>query len=314
MTPGVPHVAGVRTITGEELRADLVVDAMGRRSPTMDWLALLGARPPHVESEDSGFVYYTRYFTGAERPKRRGPGLMPIGSLSLLTLDGDNDTWSVTLFGATGDAPLKELRKSEAFTRVVRACPLHAHWLDATPITEVLAMVGILDRYRRFVVDGQPVVTGFAAVGDAWACTNPSAGRGLSVGLLHAQVLRRTASEHLDDPAAFAQAWDERTEQVVAPFYRNQIAADRVRITEMDALRNGGTPSPPDSIMARFWKAAGHDADVFRGLVETIVCLAQPQDVLARPEVKDGIETWGDRPSPPPPGPNREQLLRLLSA
>ena len=31
--PGVPHVAGVRTSAGEELRGDLVVDAMGRRSP-----------------------------------------------------------------------------------------------------------------------------------------------------------------------------------------------------------------------------------------------------------------------------------------
>ena len=35
--------------------------------------------------------------------------------------------------------------------------------------------------------------TGFAAVGDAWACTNPSAGRGLSVGIVHAQLLRKTA-------------------------------------------------------------------------------------------------------------------------
>ena len=31
--PGVPHVAGVRTAGGEELRADLVVDAMGRGGP-----------------------------------------------------------------------------------------------------------------------------------------------------------------------------------------------------------------------------------------------------------------------------------------
>ena len=35
-------------------------------------------------------------------------------------------------------------------------------------------MAGALDRYHRFVVEGQPVATGLAAVGDAWACTNPS--------------------------------------------------------------------------------------------------------------------------------------------
>src|SRR5436190_15906001 len=97
-------------------------------------------------------------------------------------------------------------------------------------------MAGVLDRYRRFVVDGQPVVTGFAAVGDAWACTNPSAGRGLSVGLLHAQVLRHVARAHINDPGAFALAYHAATERQVTPFYRNQIAADRARIAEMNAL------------------------------------------------------------------------------
>ena len=35
---GVPHVAGVRTSEGDVLHADLVVDAMGRRSPLVEWL------------------------------------------------------------------------------------------------------------------------------------------------------------------------------------------------------------------------------------------------------------------------------------
>lgn len=48
---------------------------------------------------------------------------------------------------------------------------------------------------------------------------NPSAGRGLSVGLIHAQLLRTLVRGHLDDPAALAHAWDEHTERVVTPFY-----------------------------------------------------------------------------------------------
>ena len=83
-------------------------------------------------------------------------------------------------------------------------------------------MAGVLDRYRRFVVDGAPIVTGLAAVGDARACTNPSGGRGVSVGMVHAQLLRRTVRTHLDDPAGFAQAWDEGTEQLVGPFTRTR--------------------------------------------------------------------------------------------
>lgn len=312
--PGTPHAVGVLTSTGERLHADLVVDAMGRRTPTGDWLSELGARRPHAESEDCGFVYYTRYFTGPRRPVRRGRALCPVGSFSVLTLDGDNDTWSVTLFATTGDAPLKALRKADCFTRVVQACPRQAHWLDGRPITGVLSMAGILDRYRRFVVDGSPVATGFAAVGDAWACTNPSAGRGLTMGLIHAQLLRRVVGAHLDDPAMFACVWDEHTEQFVAPFYRNQVAADRVRVAEMNALRNGIEPPARNSLMDRFVAAAGHDADVLRALLETVLCLALPQEVLERPGIKDKIDKVDQGAPGPLAGPDRDQLLRLISA
>ncbi|MGH3602053.1 MAG: FAD-dependent oxidoreductase [Pseudonocardiaceae bacterium] len=312
--PGTPHVAGVCTAAGEQLMADLVVDAMGRRTPVTGWLTQLGARRPHVESEDCGFVYYSRYFTGTSRPRQRGPALAPIGSFSVLTLDSDNDTWSVTLFGPTGDAQLKALREPDCFTRVVQACPMHAHWLDGTAITGVLAMAGILDRYRRFVLDGQPVVTGFAAVGDAWACTNPSAGRGLSVGLIHAQLLRKLVRAHLDDPAMLARVWDEHTEQFVAPFYRNQIAADRARIAEMDALWHGVEPPERNSVMGRLLAAAGSDPDVLRAVLETVQCLALPQEVLERPGIKDKVARQAPGAPMRMPGPDRDQLLRLLSA
>jgi 2-polyprenyl-6-methoxyphenol hydroxylase-like FAD-dependent oxidoreductase len=311
--PGIPHVSGVRTSTGEKLRADLVVDAMGRRSPSAKMLAALGARAPYEQAEDSGFTYYTRYFTGPSRPAARGPWLMPLGTISLLTLAGDNDTWSVTVFTSSGDAPVKALRDAECFTRVVRACPLQAHWLDGRPITAVMPMAGVLDRYRRFVVDGAPIVTGLAAVGDAWACTNPSAGRGVSVGMVHAQLLRRTVRTHLDDPAGFAQTWDEGTEQLVGPFYQNQIKADRARLTAMTALREGREWSPPDSAMARLTAAASCDADVFRALMETVLCLALPEEVIERPGIRAQIKQSGRHSPPPAPGPDRAQLLHLLT-
>ncbi|MGY1822764.1 FAD-dependent oxidoreductase [Geodermatophilus sp. SYSU D00079] len=312
--PGVPHAAGVRTSTGEEIAADLVVDAMGRRTPSAAWLADLGARGPHLESEDSGFVYYTRYFTGPDRPRRIGRALVPLGSISILTLIGDNDTWSVTVFGPTGDAPLKALRDPDAFTRVVSACPLQAHWLDGRPLTDVVSMAGVLDCHRRFVVDGEPVVTGMLAVGDAWACTNPSAGRGLSVGMVHAQQLRQAVSDHLDDPGQLARVFDEVTEREVAPFYRAQVAADRARIAEMDAIRAGREPPPPDPRQVRFLTAAMCDPEVLRGLMEIVTCLALPQQVMARPGMQERIARYAEAPPPPSaPGPDRARLLELLA-
>lgn len=311
--PGMPHIAGVRTSTGEELSADLVVDAMGRRSPGASLLTALGCRKPEGDAVESGFVYYTQYFTGPDRPPKRGAALCPIGTITLLTLDGDNDTWSITLYSSNRDPAVRALRDPGCFARVVAACPPYAHWLEGTPITGVLPMAGILDCYHRFVVDGEPVATGYAALGDAWACTNPSAGRGLSMGAIHAQLLRRTVAAHLDDPLAFALAWDEGTEREVAPFYWNQIHADRARIAEMEALRRGEEPVRPESFMDHLAIAAGWDADAFRALLEVVLCLAQPQELADRPALKDIVERWGYQPPPPPPGPDRAQLLALLS-
>ena len=151
---------------------------------------------------------------------------------------------------SASDLQLKAFKDPEKFTKVARACPLQQHWLDGEPISEVLSMAGIMDRHRRFVVDDRPVATGVCAVGDAWACTNPSAGRGISVGLVHAQRLRDATRTSLDDPEAFVREFDELTERDVAPFVHNQIAADRARIAVMDALAQGrgsAAPEPGDA-------------------------------------------------------------------
>src|SRR5262249_50032855 len=163
---GLPNVIGIRTESGDELLADLVVDATGRRSPLPKWLEDIGAAPLHEEAEPSGFVYYTRYFRsrGGARPQPRERLLTAIGSTSILPLTAANETWSVTLFGSSADRPLAQLRDEARWTAVVTACRLHAHWLEGEAITGVLPMAGVLDRYRRLVADDRPLATGLAAV------------------------------------------------------------------------------------------------------------------------------------------------------
>lgn len=311
---GVPHVTGVVTTAGETLPADLVVDATGRRTRAATWLEAIGARPLREQSEDRGFVYYTRFFHGDSPPQLRSRALMPLGSISLLTLPGDNDTWSVTVFGTSADHALRALREPRVFDRLVAACPLQAHWLDGTPLDGVRPMAGILDSHRRYVVDGRPVVTGFVPVGDAWACTNPSAGRGLSVGAVHAQLLRHTVRAHLGDPAALARDFHDQTEAVVAPFVRNQVATDRIRIAEMTAAREGTEPPAPDPATRSLLAAAAVDPDAFRGVLEIVLCTAQPPEVFARPAVRAAVERHAGDVPPAPPGPDRARLLELLAA
>jgi hypothetical protein len=92
------------------------------------------------------------------------------------------------------------------------------------------------------------------------------------------------------------------------------VAADRARVAEMAAVREGREPTAPDPVGRRFLAAAMHDADVFRAFIETVHCLALPREVLARPHIARQVERLGDRPLSPPPGPDRAALLRLLAA
>jgi hypothetical protein len=154
---GVPHVTGLRTADGERIDADLVIDASGRQSVLPRWLTALGARPPLQEAEDSAFFYYTRYFhSPSGHPEPRVGLLTPYGSISLLTLPADNNTWSVTIYTSSRDRALRAARRAEVWTHIVQACPLQAHWLDGQPITDIVCMSGTLDRYRRFTLDNTP--------------------------------------------------------------------------------------------------------------------------------------------------------------
>jgi 2-polyprenyl-6-methoxyphenol hydroxylase-like FAD-dependent oxidoreductase len=317
--PGVPHVVGVKTTDGQKLHADLVVDATGRQSSSTAWLAAIGARPPYEEQADSGFTYYTRYFSG-KMPQRIAPTLSPIGTISLLTLPGDNDTWSVTIFTASGDQPLKRLRHEELWMKTIRACPAHAHWLEGEATTEVLPMAGITDGYRRFVVDGKPVATGFVAIADAWACTNPSAGRGLTIGMMHALRLRDVVREAGENPATLVQDFDRRTQTEMTPWYRAQLARDRARFAEMEALRQGREPQPLADSLARdiesLFLTMIADPDLFRLALEYLGTITPIQQIFERPGVREAIRArraeLKDRPVQIP-GPNRQQLLELVA-
>ena len=68
----------------------------------------------------------------------------------------------------------------DAVESVLRSLPTVAHWIAGDPIEDrIITMAKIEDRYRDLRPDGVPVATGILAVADAWACTNPSVGRGV---------------------------------------------------------------------------------------------------------------------------------------
>jgi 2-polyprenyl-6-methoxyphenol hydroxylase-like FAD-dependent oxidoreductase len=318
---GVPHVTGVRLADGTELQADLVIDAMGRRSPLPGWLTAIGAREPAEEAEDSGFIYYTRYFrprAGAEPPRFRTGLNIPFECFSLLTLPCDAGVWSVTVYLSTHDPVLKEIRHPDNWQAVVAACPLHAHLLDGDPITDVVAMAGVMDRYRRYVIDGSPVATGVLSVGDAIACTNPSLGRGITLGLKHAAGTADVIGEHLGDPLALALAHDEMTQARIAPWYQNTLALDRARLAQLDAAAGRPVARPAAGPGARLMRdltvAMLYDADLFRAFLEFGGMHVLPQEIGARPGLADRIAAVAaGHEDAVIPGPTRADVLASLS-
>src|SRR5215467_4419161 len=316
---GVPDVTGVRTSDGDELAADLIIDAMGRRSGLPGWLADLGARPVAEETEDSGFTYYTRYFRSADAtaPQFITGLLTPFDSFSLLTLPGDAGTWSVTVYISSRDQALKQVRRADKWQTVVAACPLHAHLLGE-PVSDVLPMSGIVDRHRRTVVDGTPVLTGLLTVGDSACCTNPSLGRGMTMGLMHAAGTAEIIANHLGDPVTLALEHDQMTQARVTPWYQNTVMFDRARKDQIDAPLDGRpapeTPGPIAQFQQAFGVAMLYDPDVFRGMMEFISMMALPEQVFARPGFGDRVAAIaGGHEAFAPPGPSRADLLRALA-
>ena len=209
-----------------------------------------------------------------------GPPLQPYDSFSILNLPADNGTWGMGIITSAGDAALRPAKDVATWEAIVSACPLVAHWLDGEPLTDVEVMAKIEDRHRSFVVDGVPVATGVAPVADSWACTNPSVGRGASIGLMHAQALRDLIrNQGIDDPGAFALAWHDTTVEQVEPYYRDTLELDRHRLAEIEAQIAGipyETDDPAYAIGQAMQATAGQDPDILRGVVDIASLLARP--------------------------------------
>jgi 2-polyprenyl-6-methoxyphenol hydroxylase-like FAD-dependent oxidoreductase len=318
------HVEGVVLAGGERLAADLVVDASGRGSRTMAWLAEAGLGPVAERSTGCGLSYYSRHFQrrdGVPDPPYASVLAGPRGDLGYVAYAifvGDNRTFAVIFMVPPWERAFRALRYPDAYMRAARLLPGVAAWIDpdaALPLTPVLPFGQVANTVREYLTGNSPVAPGLQPIGDALCHTNPSFAFGASMALHHAFTLvdlLGVAADHHD----LARRFDAAVGEDLRDRYRAVAEEDRDR-----ARWWGGEPidvTDPAASMALFLRAvvyrvAPADPRLLRAVVRRVDLLDPP----------DRLEGDGDlhalaldlfRGAPRPPGPSRSQLLEALGA
>ncbi|HYS34808.1 MAG TPA: FAD-dependent monooxygenase [Pseudonocardiaceae bacterium] len=318
------RVVGVRLSDGQTRTADIVVDATGRRSNVDEWLTEAGLPVPTVTSESCKIVYYTRYYRMLSDtppgPLNRGFGSGGLwDSYTAVLFLGDNRTFSISVGVLPGDHELKALREEAAFTAAIRATPLLAGWVapgNSEPISPVYSMGG-LDNSLRLPEPGQPLVRGFYGLGDAVCTTNPSYGRGISLGLSHAFGLADLLDEHPEVDAEQATEFAKRTEHLVRPWWEEAVANDRGRAGLWEATLAGVAPQRPPAGMVTFGTAVAastQDAEVWRRVANVMMMLAPPSALYGDEDIRQRVgRALAGGPPPQLPGASRADLVNAVS-
>ena len=312
---GATRATGVQTADGEEVRGDIVVDALGRYRCPPGWPR------PASQPVDSGAIYYCRYFELADGVEHMdAPILNPRGDLGYMgfnTFRGDNRTFAVILLAPAADRDLRVLRHDEAWRAACAAItPLDVLTSEdyGRPITDVMPMGGLMNVDRTTAPD----VAGVAAVGDALCHTDPAFAYGLSFSLVHAAALADALSDDNVDSAIesyYASVQPEARERYKLVCETDEARARRWSGEPLDISRADGCY--PLFAFAAALAAAPHDDDVLRrsirrlGLLDRTAAFDDDADVHRK--IEQIFRKLTANP-PPPPGPPRDELVSAIQA
>ena len=214
--------------------ADVVVDALGRRTPTDKWLAEANVESTPLESSDCGVIYFSRYYQqrdGFSLPD--GPWLLgprgDLGYMSFTTFPSDNRTFAALLAVPPGQPTSRLFKEPAAFDKAISLIPSVAQWVDPAgvdPITDVMTMAGLRNSFREL---SPSTPTGFVAVGDASFHSDPVIALGLSFALVQAVQLTSALRSHSRVRDAL-QGFREATRPLMRERYEFATSLDEQRL------------------------------------------------------------------------------------
>lgn len=274
------RVTGV--LMHRSIEADLVVDATGRGSKSIDWLRIFGFPVPREEKVEVQLTYTTRYFR--RRPDDlNGDGFAvipstPEGKRGGVILAQEDNKWVVTLFGHFGNSAPQDMDGFIDYAKSLPAPYIYNVIKNPEPVGEASFMRFPASRRRRFE-NLKRFPKGYLVFGDAICSFNPVYGQGMSVAAQQALALDK---ELFGSNDGLAGRFYKRAAPVIDNPWNIAVGADlkmpeaRGKRTVVDRLLN--------RYIARLHKCAHHDAEAARAFV-LVAQLVESPATLLRPSM-----------------------------
>jgi 2-polyprenyl-6-methoxyphenol hydroxylase-like FAD-dependent oxidoreductase len=254
-------VTGVALDSGDDVEADLVVDAAGRGTRLPVWLAQWGFERPREDTVDVGIGYATHQLripdgliaekvivAGASREQRLGLGMLCY----------EDGTWGLTTFGVAKVEPPHDFAGMCALADEIVPAHVAAAIRQGEPIGDVAFHKYPTSRWRRYdKLDRFPA--GILPFGDAIASFNPTFGQGMTMTSLQAGHLRRALATPTGE---LAREFHRATAKTTYPVWTMNAIGDLV-------LHRAAGPMP------WWYRPVGNLFDQFLGAAETDPVLAE---------------------------------------
>jgi 2-polyprenyl-6-methoxyphenol hydroxylase-like FAD-dependent oxidoreductase len=307
----------------EVLEADLIVDASGCRSKSPEWLAAQGVHVK-IDSNPSGFVYACRHYRlknpQAEPPRQAGGGNFDY--LGYATFYAEHGNYALTFGCPVDETELAEaIRRPDGFEALCEQLPVLKRWTsESEATTKVLGAGRFENRWTQYRTKTGLELLGFFAVGDSQVQTNPMYGRGCASAFVQAQLLAETLGSQTD-PSARARVYDQRTRELLQPYFGLSVTTDRMYQTRAK-LKRGLRISLAEQLLNYayevVWLPATHKSplmarEFLRSMQMREVSGPGTQLRVLFQLLRSWVASWFRRKQPSP-GPARNDFLRSLAA
>ena len=273
-------VKNLSTGTTATLDADLVVDALGRGSPSPRWLASWGYGPVTETNVPIEVGYATGVFE-----RRPGDlygslgaviaGTAPQSTRFVAILGAEGNRWIITLAGCLRDYPPTDFSGWKEFARTLPTPDALDLVKDREPIGPIVGYRFPANRHCHYerLAD---FPDGYLVMGDAVCSFNPIYGQGMSVALSEARVLDRCLA---DGDGHLAKRFFREIAQIIASPWAIATGED-YRYPQVEGRRPPGF-AVVSRYMARAHRVATSDPVVLRRFFQVASLLASPPAMMA---------------------------------